>query len=65
MPTIVISIVVQDVTYDVTLSNDNFKLDYSMSGKLLQCVATLPGSGFSAKTLGIDIEMPGCTYRIE
>ncbi|KAI0210211.1 hypothetical protein LSAT2_005049 [Lamellibrachia satsuma] len=49
----------QDLTYEVTLSNDLLVLDYAYNKKLLKCVATLPGSGFPAKSLGIDVQIAG------
>jgi len=43
------------------LSNDELVFDYAYNNEMLKCVATLPGSGFPPKTIGIDVEIAGCT----
>ena len=48
------------LSYDVTLKNENFTIQYKYSSKRMKCYAVIPGSGLPEKSIEILVKLNEC-----
>ena len=50
------------LSYDVTLKNESFAIQYKYSSKKLKCSAVIPKSNLPEKSIEIFVKLNECTY---
>ena len=52
------------LSYDVTLKNESFAIQYKYSSKHLKCSAEIPDSGLPEKSIEIFVKLNECTLLV-
>ena len=52
------------LSYDVTLKNESFAIQYKYSSKHLKCSAVIPKSGLPEKSIEIFVKLNECTFLV-
>ena len=52
------------LSYDVTLKNESFAIQYKYSSKHLKCFAVVPKSGLPEKSIEIFVKLNECAFLV-